>query len=47
MIKDDIWPNPMQYYLSPDVEAVDEDAGDEEDGDLDEEALDGNDQLGE
>lgn len=38
MIKDDIWPNPLQYFLAPDVEAVDdednaedEDVGDEED----------------
>jgi len=33
IIKDDIWPNPLQYYLVPDVETGD---GEEDDFDLDE-----------
>ncbi|KAI1732848.1 nucleosome assembly protein (NAP) domain-containing protein [Ditylenchus destructor] len=33
VIKDDVWPNPLQYYLVPDVEAGD----DAEDGDVTEE----------
>lgn len=33
VIKDDIWPNPLQYFLAPDVEAADEEGGDEEEGD--------------
>ena len=37
VIKDDIWPNPLQYYLVPEL---DEDEEDEEDEDEDEEALD-------
>lgn len=37
MIKDDIWPNPLQYYLAPDVEAADDEGCEEDDGDLGEE----------
>ena len=33
VIKDDLWPNPLQYYLIPDVEGVDDDEA--EDGALD------------
>lgn len=32
LIKDDLWPNPLQYYLVPDIE-VEEDQGDDSDGD--------------
>ena len=35
MIKDDIWPNPLQYYLVPEGDLDDED--DEELDDIDEE----------
>ena len=37
MIKDDIWPNPLQYYLVPEL---DEDEEEEDDEDEDEEGLD-------
>lgn len=30
IIKDDIWQNPIQYFVAPDVEAADEEIGDEE-----------------
>lgn len=33
MIKDDLWPNPLQYYLVPDVEGAEHD----EDGEYSEE----------
>uniref|UniRef100_UPI00358DFAE0 protein SET-like isoform X2 n=1 Tax=Myxine glutinosa TaxID=7769 RepID=UPI00358DFAE0 len=36
VIKDDIWPNPLQFYLAPDMEGEegeDEDEDDEEEGD--------------
>uniref|UniRef100_A0A914C4T0 Protein SET n=1 Tax=Acrobeloides nanus TaxID=290746 RepID=A0A914C4T0_9BILA len=33
VIKDDIWPNPLQYFLVPDLEAEAEDDGDSEEGD--------------
>ncbi|KAL7076313.1 hypothetical protein ACQ4LE_004173 [Meloidogyne hapla] len=50
VIKDDIWPNPLQYYLAPDVEAADEEGCEEDDdGGLGEEyggCEDGNDNLG-
>jgi len=35
VIKDDLWPNPLQYFLVPDVEV--ENGGDDEDEDLEEE----------
>jgi template-activating factor I len=35
LIKDDIWPNPLQYYLVPDIETVD--AEDEDQSNDDEE----------
>ena len=35
VIKDDIWPNPLQYYLAPEVEAADEEGcEDDDDGGL-------------
>ena len=37
-IKDDIWPNPLQYYLVPDVDD-EEGKGEEEDDDEEEEGL--------
>ena len=46
MIKDDIWPNPLQYFLAPDVEAADEEGGDEEEGDEGEDG-EGLEELGE
>lgn len=36
LIKDDLWPNPLQYYLVPDIEVepeAEEDAGEEDFGD--------------
>jgi template-activating factor I len=38
VIKDDIWPNPLQYYLASEV---DEDAGEEGEGEGEEEELEG------
>ncbi|OXA59611.1 protein SET [Folsomia candida] len=36
VIKDDLWPNPLQYYLTPDGDENDDDDGEEgEDGDED------------
>lgn len=35
VIKDDMWPNPLQYFLVPDIEV--ENGGDEDDEDLDDE----------
>jgi len=32
VIKDDVWPNPMQYFLVPEVEEGDSDEGEGEDG---------------
>lgn len=49
VIKDDIWPNPLQYYLVPeldedeDEEEEDEDEDDEQLDDIDEEEEDGED----
>ena len=39
VIKDDIWPNPLQYYLVPEGDMEDEDEEDDEEGldDIDEE----------
>lgn len=39
VIKDDLWPNPLQYFLSPDIED-EQDNEDEEDEEGDEEDLD-------
>lgn len=41
MIKDDIWPNPLQYYLVPDGD-IDDDEEEDEDGldEIDEEEED-------
>lgn len=47
VIKDDIWPNPLQYFLAPDVEAADEEGGDEEELEEAEDDGEGNDELGE
>lgn len=47
LIKDDLWPNPLQYYLVPDIEVepeAEEDGGEEEFGD---EAEDEEDELDE
>jgi len=40
LIKDDLWPNPLQYYLVPDIEVEPEDNEDEEDEDNEEENFD-------
>lgn len=45
IIKDDIWPNPLQYFLAPDLETADEDGGEEED-DYGEDDGEGNEELG-
>ncbi|KAH7729297.1 SET protein [Aphelenchoides avenae] len=45
IIKDDIWPNPLQYYLVPDIEPVNDDDGeDESEGASDEELPEGGDE---
>ncbi|XP_041430090.1 SET nuclear proto-oncogene S homeolog isoform X2 [Xenopus laevis] len=44
VIKDDIWPNPLQYYLVPDME--DEEAEGEEEDDEEEEGLEDIDEEG-
>uniref|UniRef100_A0AAR2K1G3 SET nuclear proto-oncogene a n=1 Tax=Pygocentrus nattereri TaxID=42514 RepID=A0AAR2K1G3_PYGNA len=44
VIKDDIWPNPLQYYLVPDME---DEEGEGEDEDEDEEGLEDIDEEGE
>ncbi|KAK9971112.1 hypothetical protein ABG768_027005 [Culter alburnus] len=44
VIKDDIWPNPLQYYLVPDME---DEEGEGEDEEEDEEGLDDIDEEGE
>lgn len=31
LIKDDLWPNPLQYYLVPDIEVEPEDEEDNDD----------------
>lgn len=41
LIKDDLWPNPLQYFLVPDIEVDEEDGGNvEEDEDDDEDIED-------
>ena len=35
MLKDDIWPNPLQYYLSPEVNGVSDDSSSESNEELD------------
>ncbi len=44
VIKDDIWPNPLQYYLAQDTEGEDGDEGeiegDDDDGDEDDDDVD-------
>lgn len=37
VLKDDIWPNPMQYYLAPDIEENGMDDDDDDDDDVEEE----------
>jgi len=39
LIKDDLWPNPLQYYLVPDIEVEPEDDDDNEDNEEDEEEI--------
>jgi len=39
VIKDDMWPNPLQYFLVPDIE-VENGEGEDEDEDLEEEEVD-------
>jgi len=39
VIKDDMWPNPLQYFLVPDIE-VENGEGEDEDDDLEEEEVD-------
>lgn len=39
LIKDDLWPNPLQYYLVPDIEVEPEAEEDEADDDFEEEEL--------
>lgn len=42
LIKDDLWPNPLQYYLVPDIEVepeAEEDGGDEEFGEEEEDEI--------
>jgi len=43
VIKDDIWPNPLQYYLASEIEEEDEDDGCDDDDDDDEELGEGED----
>lgn len=39
VVKDDMWPNPLQYYLSPEIEnGMDDDEDDEDDDELDDSA---------
>ncbi|XP_072285297.1 protein SET-like [Pyxicephalus adspersus] len=48
VIKDDIWPNPLQYYLVPDMEDEEnEEEEDDDDDDDDEEGLEDIDEEGE
>ena len=36
VLKDDIWPNPLQYYLrSPEINGISDDSSDESDGGMD------------
>ncbi|KAL0163075.1 hypothetical protein M9458_042471, partial [Cirrhinus mrigala] len=45
VIKDDIWPNPLQYYLVPDMDE-EEGEGEEEDDEEEEEGLEDIDEEG-
>ena len=45
IIKDDIWPNPLQYFLAPDIETADEEGGEEEEDYLEDDG-EGNEELG-
>jgi len=47
VIKDDVWPNPMQYFLVPEVEEGDSDEGEEGEGVSDEDEEDGDEGEGE
>ncbi|XP_055906186.1 protein SET [Eupeodes corollae] len=40
LIKDDLWPNPLQYYLVPDIEVEPEDENDDDDDDNEDEMFD-------
>ncbi|XP_037948280.1 protein SET [Teleopsis dalmanni] len=46
LIKDDLWPNPLQYYLVPDVEVEQEEEDDEDNDDNEEEMFDDEDGEG-
>lgn len=47
LIKDDLWPNPLQYYLVPDIEVEPEDDDEEDNEDNEEENFDDEDGDGE
>lgn len=47
LIKDDLWPNPLQYYLVPDIEAEPDEDEDDENDDNEEENFDEEDGEGE
>ncbi|XP_005347579.1 protein SET-like [Microtus ochrogaster] len=46
VIKDDIWPNPLQYYLVPDMDDEEGEAEDDDDDDDEEEGLEDIDEEG-
>ncbi|KAL1765681.1 SET isoform X1 [Sigmodon hispidus] len=46
IIKDDIWPNPLQYYLVPDMDDEEGEAEDDDDDDEEEEGLEDIDEEG-
>ncbi|KAL1787605.1 SET [Sigmodon hispidus] len=46
VIKDDIWPNPLQYYLVPDMNDEEREAEDDDDDDEEEEGLEDIDEEG-
>ncbi|KAK7796635.1 protein SET isoform X2 [Microtus oregoni] len=46
VIKDDIWPNPLQYYLVPDMDDEEGEAEDDDDDDEEEEGLEDIDEEG-
>ena len=46
VIKDDIWPNPVQYYLVPDMDDEEGEAEDDDDDDEEEEGLEDIDEEG-
>uniref|UniRef100_A0A8I4A001 Endonuclease/exonuclease/phosphatase domain-containing protein n=2 Tax=Callithrix jacchus TaxID=9483 RepID=A0A8I4A001_CALJA len=46
VIKDDIWPNPLQYYLVPDMDDEEGEGEEDDDDDEEEEGLEDNDEEG-